>query len=74
MSVSARRGEVLWLNNASEPDEILLVRLILDTYVEMKKAPFGSLKWERLDARHSTLLDVTDRIFRLRDKANAVRR
>lgn len=73
MSGTSKAGELGWLNKASEPDEILLVKLILDTYIEMKKVPFGSRKWERLDARHSTLLDVTDHIFRLRDKAQTVR-
>jgi len=73
VSGTSRAGELGWLNKASEPDEILLVRLILDTYIEMKKVPFGSRKWERLDAEHSAYLHAADLIFRMRDKAQVVR-
>lgn len=63
-----RMQAIGWLSVAEENDEKFLVNRIVQTAVDMQKHPFGSERWERLDAQHSVLLDVTAEIFRMRGK------
>lgn len=68
----ARRGRDLtvihWLSAAEKEDELYLVNRILRTALDMRKHEIGSPEWERLDAKHSCLLDVTRDIFTMRGK------
>ena len=62
--LGSRHGAgVTWLSAADSDEERLLVGLILGTAADMQHCRFGSPKWERLDARHSALLDATRIVF-----------
>ena len=65
---NAKLQHIDWLDGAEENDEKYLVNRIIQTAVAMRGAEIGSTEWERLDVRHSTLLDVARDIFRIHGK------
>lgn len=58
-------AEVEWLGKAQGDDERYLVQRILLAASRMRRVPFGSPEWERLNTEHSVLLDVTRDIMQI---------
>ncbi len=63
---------VEWLSGAEENDEKYLVNRIVETAREMRNHELFSPEWERLDIKHSVLLDVARDIFHIHGRLAAV--